>query len=62
MKVKRFGQDRPGPHGRVYYEGPWELDHGNKHIAHGNIMVFHPRQIVPEVARQVDYFVSTMTI
>ena len=59
MKLKMFftentySDDRPS-----YYQGPWEIIKSGKSITKGNLVALKKNEIMPELTRQVQYFIE----
>ena len=55
MKLTKstYSDDRAG-----YYQGPWEINKSGVSVAKGNLVAFNKTEIVPELVRQVQYFLT----
>ena len=42
----------------AYYQGPWEINKSGVSVAKGNLVAFNKTEIVPELVRQVQYFLT----
>ena len=42
----------------AYYQGPWEINKSGVSVAKGNLVAFNKTDIVPELVRQVQYFLT----
>ena len=42
----------------AYYQGPWEINKSGVSVAKGSLLAFNKTEIVPELVRQVQYFLT----
>ena len=55
MKLTKstYSDDRAG-----YYQGSWEINKSGVSVPKGNLVAFNKTDIVPELVRQVQYFLT----
>ena len=58
IKTGEYFKDTYSDDRAAYYQGPWQIKKSGVSVAKGNLVAFNKTEIVPELVRQVQFFLT----